>query len=403
MRERLVIAFVGLTLAIIGLYGVPRAYFLADLVRDEETTSLQHTATLVAALVDERTAAGGAVDLDLLEEGLVAADAVEFVPAGGDGVGTIIAVDGPTDGAGGIEATRSVPGGTLRLTVSGDTVSAGIRDAITPLVLLGLALALGSALLGFVIARRLARPFQELAGHSRELGHGRFDIDVPSYAVPEAEAIGASLRGAATRLDGLVRREREFAVNASHHLRTPITALRLNLEDLALWPETTPEVRAELQHGLEELDRLTGAIDQILDVARGRRLEEEQVVELADLLTSTGLRWSRPLSEEGRELVLDASAPAGTRVPSGPVGQLLDALVDDLRRHGRGAITLGTRDAGTHLEIAVADEGPRDGAADELGVANELVELCGGHLSVDPTGPATRFVLWLPRRDDEIS
>lgn len=397
MRERLVIAFVGLTLAIIGLYGVPRAYFLADLVRDEETTSLESAATMLAALVEERTAAGGDVDVELIENGLSVADSVEYVREDT----AVVAVDGPVAEEGGIEATRSVAGGTLRLSVSGDTVSEGIRDAITPLVVLGLVLALVAALLGFLMARRLARPFQELAGHSRELGHGRFDIVVPSYAVPEAEAIGASLRGAATRLDGLVRRERELAVSASHHLRTPITALRLNLEDLALWPETTPAVREELQHGLDELDRLSSAIDQILDVARDQRLQEEQVLELGSLLDAIGLRWSGPLSEEGRELVVAAAAPPGTRVPPGPVGELLDVLVGEARRHGRGAVTVGTRDAGTHLEISVSCPASVPGDAIDVGVASDLVEACGGHLSVDAA--ATGLVLWLPRRDDEIS
>lgn len=421
MRERLVIAFVGLTLAVIGLYGIPRAYFLADLVRERETITLEHTATLVAALVDERTAAGGSVDLALLDQGLVAADSVEFVPD--DGIGTTVTVDGPVDedggragDEGGIEATRSVSGGTLRLTVSGDTVSEGVRDAITPLVLLGLLLALGSAIFGFVLARRLARPFQDLAAHSRELGHGRFDLDIPSYAVPEADAIGVSLRGAAAQLDDLVRREREFAANASHQLRTPITALRLSLEDLTLWPETTPEVRAEVEHGLGELDRLSTAIDELLDLARGRRIEAQQQVDLLAVVRASAQRWERRLAAESRELqVSQTGRRSRTRVPVGPLEQVLDVLIDNARKHGRGTITVEVVDRGTHLEVVVGDEGSVRlgpevfhrgvGSSDEgsegigLALASELVEVCGGHLSLDATSPTTRFVVWLPPRD----
>ncbi|TNM38282.1 HAMP domain-containing histidine kinase [Nocardioides albidus] len=416
MRERLVIAFVGLTVAVIGLYGIPRAYFVADLVRDQERASLTATAAVLAALVEERTADGGEVDEDLLRTGLRAADRVELERGSG---ATTLAVGGPEVGAEGVTVTRSLPDdSTLRLSASADTVGASIRDALTPLVLLGLALALGSAVLGFALARRLSRPFTELAGFSRELGHGRFDIEVPSYAVPEAEEIGSSLRGAAAQLDELVRREREFAANASHQLRTPVTALRLGLEDLTLWPETDPEVAAELERGIGELDRLSAAIDELLDLARGRRIDAQEQIDLVAVVRASAERWSRRLTAESRELVVrQTGRRSRTKVPTGPLEQILDVLVDNARAHGSGTITLEVRDAGTHLEIVVGDEGTRRLGADVfrrgvstgadgsqgigLAVASELAELCGGHLSLDTTSPTTRFVLWLPPRDPQ--
>lgn len=410
MRERLVVAFVGLTLAVIGLYGIPRAYFLADLVRTQERSTLDGTAAALAGAIEDRRAGGGEVDAGLLEHGLTGAERVEYVPADG----APLAVGEPRDGEGSIAASRDlVGGGSLRLSVSGDAVSSSVRDAIVPLVLLGLGHAVASAILGFALARRMSRPFQELAGLSRELGHGRFDIEVPSYSVPEAEAIGASLRGAAGQLDGLVRREREFAANASHQLRTPVTALRLGLEDLTLWPETAPEVREELGRSIGELDRLSAAIDELLDLARGRRLDSREVVDVATLAEAAARRWETTLAAAGRRLVTRSDGPARTRAASGPVEQVLDVLIDNARLHGRGTITVEIRDAGTHLEIAVGDEGTRsldpdvfrrgvtsrdgDGNGIGLAVGSELAEVTGGHLSLDTTSPTTRFVLWLPR------
>ena len=93
---------------------------------------------------------------------------------------------------------------------------------------------------------------------------GRFDVEVPHYGVPEAEAIGSALRRSARDLDALVRREREFAVSASHELRTPVTALRLEIEDVASWPQTPPDVAEELSRALAELDRLSATISTLL-------------------------------------------------------------------------------------------------------------------------------------------
>ena len=406
-----------LAVAVIGLYGVPRAYFLADLVRDQARTSLTGSAAVLEDLVAERTRSGGEIDEALLRSGLVAADRIELDQPGKP---ALVVGDAAAD-AEGVAVTRHLDdGSTLRLSVSGDSIGASIRDALLPLVLLGLALAILAALLGALIARRLSRPFQDLARFSRELGHGRFDLDVPSYAVPEADAIGASLRGAATQLDGLLRREREFAANASHQLRTPITALRLNLEDLTLWPETDPAVVTELQHGLAELDRLSGAIDELLDLARGRRIEAQEVVDLVAVVRASESRWSRRLAAESRELVVgQVGRRSRTRVPLGPLEQVLDVLIDNARKHGRGTVTLEVRDADTHLEVVVGDEGTAalspevfrrgvssgTGGSEGIGlaVAAELAEVCGGHLSLDTTSATTRFVLWLPPRDRTVT
>lgn len=437
MRERLVVAFVGLTLAVIALYGIPRAYFLADLVREAQQEELEGTAYLLDGLVAERLDAGGSVDRELLQRGLVTADRVTWVTedgtalrvGAGAGAGTGTGAEsGAESGAGsdaepeddGVSVERVVDdAGTLELSVSAESIGRSVRNAVTPLVVVGVGLAALSALLGFVISRRMARPFSELAELSRDLGHGDFDLRIPHYAVPEAEAIGSSLRTTAAQLDNLVRREREFAANASHQLRTPITALRLGLEDLTYWPEVegAPGVRAELERGLGELDRLSAAIDELLELARGRQLDAQAEVDLARVVQLNAERWNRRLVVDDRDLAVFADGPVLTRVPVGAVEQILDVLVENARVHGEGEITLTTVDTGSRLEISVADEGTRrigidvfrrgvstrhaDGPGHGIGlaVAAELAEVCGGHLSLDTESPTTRFVLWLPKRD----
>lgn len=269
MRDRLVATLVGLTVAVVALYGIPRAYFVADLVHDNEVRKVTRSANLLAAVVAERQAAEGPVTESFLEPLLVEAETVEYVAPDGSVVraGSLRASGSSDD----LVESRPLPGGgQVTLRRSSALVDERVSAAVLPLVLLGVGLTVGAALVGFFFARRLTRPFGQLAVVADEIGRGNFDVDVPHYRVPEAEAIGEALRRGSAQLDELVRRERDFAVNASHELRSPITALRLGLEDLAMWPQTPPEVADELNSYLPELDRLSAAITQYLDAGRGR-------------------------------------------------------------------------------------------------------------------------------------
>jgi len=271
MRERLVAILVGLTVAVIALYGIPRAYFVADLVHDSEVRSVERSADLISRLLAERqnSTVPGAVTEGSLEPLIGPDEAIEYVSPDGS---TTVAGDIERTGADDIAATRPLAGGG-RLTVwrSSDLVEDRVSDALLPLVLLGVGLLIAAAVVGAWLARRLSRPFIELAAVAEDIGRGRFDVEVPHYAVPEAEAIGDALRRGGAQLDLLLQRERDLAVNASHELRTPIAALRLELEDLSMWPQTPPEVADELRRYIPELKRLSAAVTQYLDTARDQR------------------------------------------------------------------------------------------------------------------------------------
>lgn len=405
MRERLVAALVGMTIAVIALYGVPRAYFLADLVKHQETRKVERSADLLAVVVAEREQDSAAVDEEFLEKLLNEAEAVEYVREDG----TVVTAGEIDRGGSDILATRAVAGGgKVTLFRAGSLIDQRVSDAILPLVLLGLGLTVVSAALGFVLARRMARPFQELAGAATDLGNGSFDLDVPHYKVPEAEQIGSALRRGAGQLSELVRREREFAVNASHQLRTPVTALRLELEDLALWPQTPPEVARELEEALSELDRLSEAITHLLAMARGKGLDSALDLDLARLIAETVERWRPHAETRGRRLVYEGSPELPARLTPGPVAQILDVLIENACSHGDGDITVDADHVGTHLRVRVSDEGLRDfdievfrrglsgggGTGVGLSLAAELARSLGGRLNLEE-GATTRFVLML--------
>lgn len=381
MRERLVAAFVGLTFLVVALYGIPRAYILADLVRDQQQDSLDRTAELVAVAVDERRDNHQKVDKAYLDTLIGDGESIVVKSRdGGDARSSGFAE--PTGGD--IWSTVTVDGGTVTVTLDGNEIDDAISHALLPLVVLGLLLVVLSGAAGYLIAKRIAGPFQELATAARGLGAGQLHPLLPDYKVPEAREIAAALTTSGEKLDALLRHEREVAVHASHELRTPVTALRLDLEDLALWPETPATVATQLGHSIAELDRLAAAITDMLSVARTISAESEIDLDLDALIADTVAR----VTSLGRRVTHVPTGPLPTRLDPLPVVQALELLVG-------GGSEVRAADRGTHLEITITTAGQdKTTAGRRLGPAEDLVAAAGGSLSRSPGS----VVVSLPKR-----
>lgn len=407
MRERLVAVLVGLTVAVVVCYGVPRAYFLADLVESQETERAERTADLVSLAVAERLDGGSPVTEDWLST--LATSGEGIVYTGPDGT-VVTAGDAAADGsqADAIVERRDVDrAGEVAVSRDRSAVDARVAEAILPLVVLGLALVALSILAGIAFSRLLSRPFQRLATAAEELGTGRFDVEVPHSRVPEAEAIGDALRRSATQLDDLVTRERDRSVRASHELMTPVAAVRLELEDLALWPQTPPELAEEIRHAVGSLDQLAGRIEEVLRGDRAQRLGAARSVDLRDLAAAALQRWRPRVEAAGRHLHLSDGRPVPVTVLGDEVAQVVDGLLAEALEHGQGTITLDVGREPTYVRISVRDEGPRRGDADVLhrregagtatglALAAERAEALGGYVVV-PDGPTASLVLMLP-------
>lgn len=415
MRERFVVILVSLIIGVIVLFAVPRAYLTADLVERHQTEDVDRAVRFIEARVESRLGNNGTVDALLLASALEPSDGAVYTDREGIRV-TAGTVDLDPETAI-VEKQRLSSGATIVVTRDRSVIRSEVREAVLPLFLLGLALAVSGAAIAFIAAGRATRGFRELADAADELGQGHFDLDVPDRGVPEVLAIGTALQGAAARLDELVRREREFSVNASHQLRTPITALRLELEDLTYWPQTSPEVAQHLRQSIGELDRLTASIEDLLDLARQHHGGRSDHVDLNEIIEAVAQRWRRQFArEQDRALLVQLSNPRRVDAPAGIITQILDVLIDNARLHGRGVVTLTATSHDGHTSIRVGDEGERtfgteifrrgittrahDGAGTGIGlaVAVELAESVGAHLSLDDQESSTTFVLLLSSR-----
>lgn len=380
MRERLVAAFVGLTILVVALYGVPRAYVLADLVRSHEQDQARRTVALVAAVLDERSAAGP-VDPAYLDR-LAGED--ESIELRSDD-GTVVVTSNWSEPTGDdLSASADARIGTVTLVLDEEAVDAEITGALLPLLVLGVVLVLLAGVAGLLLSRRIARPFQDLATAARGLGAGQLHPTLPAFRVPEAREIADALTVSGARLDALLRHERELTVHASHELRTPVTALRLDLEDIALWPETPPSVAAQLQRSIGELDRLSAAITDLLAATRDLSAAMEIDLDLDALIADTVTR----VATLGRRVTHVSTGPLPTRLDPAPVVQALELLIG-------GGNEVRATDRGTHLEVAITSAAQDPAVASrQRDLAADLVAAAGGALNLTADGIA----LQLPKR-----
>ena len=279
---------------------------------------------------------------------------------------------------------------------------------------LGLMTALGAAAVTVVwlvarrMAARLARPLEDLATTATNVGAGDFSASARRSHVPEIDAVGLALNGAAARIGDMVGRERAFSADASHQLRTPLTALRLILETAVDTPGQ--DLRAAIHAALAGADRLEDTIDDLLALARDARHGAEPLdVEL--LVDELRRDWTGPLEADGRTLDIHADPVPEVAASTPAVRQVLAVLLDNAVRHGAGTVRVDVREAGDALAVDVSDDGPgpelterelftrrsrrASGHGIGLPLARSLAEAEGGRLLLTRHSPP-QFSLLLP-------
>jgi signal transduction histidine kinase len=417
MRRRLVLAIAGVAAAAVVLFAVPLALVLQRSYRDEDLLRLQRDTVAATRGIDVAPHAGDPVELPPTRDVLAVYDragrrVAGRGPAAAPGlVRAVLRTGDPAEHAGDGELVAGVPllvdervTGAVRAARSD---AGAVRDAHGAwLVLAALAAAIIAAAWGaaLLLGRRLVRPLERLAGAARRLGEGDFSVRASRAGVAEVDAVGGALDTTAEHLGDLVARERAFTTNASHQLRTPLAALRLELEAL----ELRHVGDEELDRALAQVDRLQGTIDTLLGVARDDRRRDE-VTDLAAALGEVETRWHGVLAAEARPLRMRITAArAQARMSREVVDEIVDVLIDNARRHGQGPVTLTLRELDGWVALDVADEGPgfpaetepklstrpsADGHGIGLGLARTLADAAGGRLVVTRAGPSPVLTL----------
>lgn len=257
--------------------------------------------------------------------------------------------------------------GAVRLTLGTQEVDALVRRYWLGLIGVAVVVLCAMAGIGWAIARSMTRPLRHLNAAAARFATGDLATTEPDPAAPpEIAALGATMNTMAQRLERLLAEHRGFVADASHQLRTPLTALRLRLENVQS-ASGTPDAADDLDAAIEETDRLAGLVGDLLKFARAEETAAPETVDLVQLAADRVDTWSA--IADVADVALDFTSPKGpvfvSAVPGG-VEQILDNLIDN----AIGAAPPGTHVSvdvvrgGTNHRFTIADAGP--GLSDDL-------------------------------------
>jgi len=298
--------------------------------------------------------------------------------------------------AGGIEIlvpVQSAAGSTvIRSYVPESLLSDGVARTWLALAGLGLFLFGFGLLLADRLGRRLVGSVTALAGTADRLATGDLAARVTPSGPAELRRVGAELNQLADRIGELLAAERKEVADLAHRLRTPVTALRLDVDSLR-----DDEERARLAADVDSLGR---GVDEVIRTAR--RPVREGVRAYADLAAVAAQRfafWAVLAEDTGRPASFTGSpVPVPVRTSAEDLAAALDALLENVFTHTPDDaalhVAVGTlADGGGNVAVEDAGGGPsvaheRGVAGTGLGldIARRTAESAGGRLTVD-SGP----------------
>jgi len=165
----------------------------------------------------------------------------------------------------------------------------------------------------------------------------------------------------ALRLGGLIERQRAFAGDASHQLRTPLTSLRLRLEQASDQVEVSPEIAHDhIDAALAETDRLGKLVEQLLHLARseGAMLEKERI-NISEVIENKASEWHYFADERNIAITTEVKPWIFAQCNSLALTEIIDNYMDNaLEVAPEGStISIIANEVGTQIEIIVRDEG----------------------------------------------
>ncbi|GGR67857.1 ATP-binding protein [Streptomyces roseolus] len=408
MRRRLITSTLAVVLVVIAVFGVSLVLIETRTITSSAQESVDAEALRIVSIVDSRLIGGEPVSPAILaEQGGAKRYALVTIPGrppieiGTRPTGSVI--------RGYAEGER---GETVIVEESRSAVTSEVGStALIIVAVAGLAV-IAAVLLAVRQANRLASPLTDLAETAERLGSGDPRPRHKRYGVPELDRVADVLDASAERIARMLTAERRLAADASHQLRTPLTALSMRLEEVAL-ADDLDTVKEEATIALTQVERLTDVVERLLTNSRDPRSGSAVAFDLDEVVKQQIEEWRPAYRSAGRAIVRSGKQGMRAIGTPGAVAQVLAALIENSLMHGGGTVALRTRVTGNQSVIEVTDEGPgvpadlgariferavsgRSSTGIGLAVARDLAEADGGRLELLQQQPPV-FALFLSK------
>jgi signal transduction histidine kinase len=201
-------------------------------------------------------------------------------------------------------------------------------------------------------------------------------------------------------------------VDASHQLRTPLTALSMRLEEMIAAADDPEVVREEGSAALAQAERLADVVSQLLSPAR--RATAAELTGIDGIVQQQVVEWDPAFRRAQRKLVVIGVRDLEAHFTPGGLAQIIATLLDNALMHGGGTVTIQTSQNARSVMIEVRDEGKGvppelvsriferavsgrpEGTGLGLALARTMAAADGGRVVLVKAKPAT-FAVFLPR------
>ncbi|MFJ8586061.1 ATP-binding protein [Streptomyces sp. NPDC093595] len=408
MRRRLINSTLAVVLVVIAVFGVSLVIVETRTISSSAQESVDSEAVSLISIVESRLIGGEPVNPDILAE---QSGAKRYA---------VIRIPGRAP----IEIGKRPEGSVIRGTAEGgrgetvtveeprSAVTAEVGRTLLIIAAVALLAVVAAVLLAVRQANRLASPLTDLAETAERLGSGDPRPRHRRYGVPELDRVADVLDASAERIARMLTAERRLAADASHQLRTPLTALSMRLEEISVTDDLTT-VKEEAQIALTQVERLTDVVQRLLTNSRDPRTGSAIAFDLDEVVKQQIEEWRPAYRSAGRAIVRSGKVGMRAVGTPGAVAQVLAALIENSLMHGGGTVALRTRVTGNQAVVEVTDEGPgvpadlgarifertisgRNSTGIGLAVARDLAEADGGRLELLQQQPPV-FALFLSR------
>jgi signal transduction histidine kinase len=400
VKWRLVVALLSLTIVVLAVQDIPLIQYLRTVETDRITTALERDSFVIAGRAEETLETPSAEGLKYVQDaitkygsesgarvivldmnGIAIADSESLESIGTSFLSRpeIVEALAGTVSVGRRFSTTvnqellyvAVPIlngsqtlGAVRLTFPASVVDDAVNERLEGISSVAGITLLVSVLVALLLALGITRRLSNLKNVTEEFTKGNYKVRAEiNGGAPEIRSLARSFNAMADQLDKLIAQQKAFAGDASHQLRTPLTALQLRLERATEMLETDPAGAAErIEAAMVETDRLQRLVEGLLVLSRSENADKitRDKCDAAQIARERFENWEALASEQDVALVLDVPEKTMIFAIPGALEQVVDNYIDNALSivPANSRITVKITADSEFTKVSIIDEGP---------------------------------------------